>query len=31
MSIANADDARREKENVRAVIHDVIAGLLNPG
>jgi len=31
MSIANADDARREKENVRAVIHDVIAGLLKPG
>ena len=31
MSIANADDVRREKENVRAVIHDVIAGLLKPG
>ena len=31
MSIANADDVHREKENVRAVIHDVIAGLLNPG
>src|SRR5437588_11737630 len=30
MSIANAEDARQEKENVRAVIHDVITGLLKP-
>jgi AcrR family transcriptional regulator len=28
MSIANAEDIRQEKENVRAVIHEMITGLL---
>lgn len=31
MSIANADERDREKENVRAVVHDLIDGLLVPG
>ena len=30
MSIANAEDRDQEKENVRAVVHDLIDGLLAP-
>jgi len=30
MSIANADDASAEKEQVRAVVHDLIDGLMPP-
>jgi AcrR family transcriptional regulator len=31
MSIANAEDPDQERENVRAVVHDLIDGLLAPG
>lgn len=31
MSIANAEDPEREQAEVRAVVHNVINGLLNPG
>ena len=31
LSIANAEERDREKENVRAVVHDLIDGLLVPG
>jgi AcrR family transcriptional regulator len=31
MSIANAEDRDQEKENVRAVVHDLIHGVLAPG
>lgn len=31
MSIANAEDRDQEKENVRAVVHNLIDGLLAPG